>query len=72
MRNNKISKIPVALTDTWHARIEDPSYQRSIYIPCNLIFSGNQIDRSSLSKDQLELLTLKSSRKYSEKNFLIL
>jgi Leucine-rich repeat (LRR) protein len=72
MRNNKISKIPLALTDAWQARIEDPAYRGSIYIPCNLIFSGNPIDHNSLSKDQLELLTSKSSRKYSEKIFLML
>jgi hypothetical protein len=72
MRNNKISKIPIALTDAWQTRIEDSSYRGSIYIPCNLIFSGNPIDRSSLSKDQLELLTSKTFRKYSEKIFLML
>ena len=55
MRNNKISKIPVALTDAWQARLEDPNYQGSIYIPCNLIFSGNPIDRNSLTEKQLEL-----------------
>jgi len=55
MKNNNISKIPVALTDAWHARVEDSTYQGSIYIPCNLIFSGNPIDRSSLTKEQIEL-----------------
>jgi len=52
MKNNKISEIPVALTDVWNARIEDPSYRGSIYIPCNLIFSGNSIEHNSLSKEQ--------------------
>jgi hypothetical protein len=55
MKNNKISKIPVALTDTWQARLEGPSYQGSIYIPGNLIFSGNPIDHSSLTEEQKEL-----------------
>jgi Leucine-rich repeat (LRR) protein/transposase-like protein len=55
MKNNNISKIPVALTDAWQARVEDSNYQGSIYIPCNIVFSGNPIDRSSLTKEQIEL-----------------
>ncbi len=55
MKNNKISNIPVTLTDAWQARVEDSNYQGSIYIPCNLIFSGNPIDRSSLTEEQIEL-----------------
>ncbi|MHA2039067.1 MAG: leucine-rich repeat domain-containing protein [Promethearchaeota archaeon] len=50
MRNNKIQKIPVTLTEVWQARIGDPNFP-----PGNLIFSGNPIDRSSLSQEQLEL-----------------
>jgi Leucine-rich repeat (LRR) protein len=50
MRNNKISRIPVTLTEAWQAHIGDPNYP-----PGNLIFSGNPIDRSSLSQEQLEL-----------------
>jgi hypothetical protein len=52
MKNNKITEIPVDLTDAWNARLEDLSYRGSIYIPANLIFSGNPIDHSSLSKEQ--------------------
>jgi Leucine-rich repeat (LRR) protein len=55
MKNNKISEIPVTLTDSLNARFKDPSYRGSIYLPCNLIFSGNPIEHSSLSKEQ-ELL----------------
>ncbi|MFX1277910.1 MAG: leucine-rich repeat domain-containing protein [Promethearchaeota archaeon] len=55
MKNNSISNIPVALTDTWQARLEDPNYQGSIYLPSNMIFSGNPIDRNSLTEKQLEL-----------------
>ncbi len=50
MRNNQISKIPIILTEAWQARIGDPNFP-----PGNLIFSGNPIDRSSLSQEQLEL-----------------
>jgi len=50
IRNNQISKIPVTLTEAWQARTGDPNFP-----PGNLIFSGNPIDRSSLSKEQLEL-----------------
>ena len=52
IHNNKISEIPVSLTDAWNARFEDPSYRGSIYIPGNLIFSGNPIEHNSLSKEQ--------------------
>ena len=50
MKNNQISKIPDTLTEAWQARIGDSNFP-----PGNLIFSGNPIDRSSLSKEQLEL-----------------
>jgi hypothetical protein len=55
MKDNKISKIPIALPDAWSARVEPRFDRGSIYIPANLIFSGNPIDPSSLSKEQ-ELL----------------
>ena len=51
MRNNKISKIPVTLTEAWQARIGDLNFP-----PGNLIFSGNPIDRSSLSNKQKDLI----------------
>jgi len=48
MRNNKISQIPVALTQHYEWKLG------GLYPPY-LEFSGNQIEHSSLSKEQLEL-----------------
>ena len=71
MKNNKVSKIPMALTEAWQARVENSDYQGSIYIPSNLIFSGNPIDRSSLSQEQIELLQKSDFNMYRHFLFVI-
>ena len=71
MKNNKVSKIPLALTEAWQARVENSDYQGSIYIPSNLIFSGNPIDRSSLSQEQIELLQKSDFNMYRHFLFVI-
>ena len=68
MRNNKISKIPVALTDTWHTRLSDLPYMKSWNIPDYLIFSGNPIEHNSLSKEQ-EHSTIRPIRPFNPELF---
>jgi hypothetical protein len=57
MRNNKISEIPITLTDAWQTRFKDQFDLGYFSSNCTakLNFTGNPVEYSSLSTDQIEL-----------------